>query len=268
MYAPCLVLLVLALPLPQQSNPIPDEPSRILQQATSAREEARRQAIHLNELAGKIRSEADARIVVDAVAKMFEKELPPAWTLRSVRKRVARAEYAAVLDPSHLIPEQRIADVWNEYVREVGAPDEALVTVAQLHNIRDAHYAASQFFWTRDINRTIWTIPNVSAIGSDGKVADGCRALEAVRLIFDMDNNFENVRRARERVQKGVIVSDEIKKRLESPPQGERTMTSASLQVSTITNPLHPAEQRYIRDHSFAAFNQLLERLYNRLFPE
>jgi hypothetical protein len=268
MYVPCLVLMVFALAIPQQSNLTSDEQARILQQANSTREEYRRQAIRLNELAGNIRSEADARIVVDIVAKTLEKDLPPAWTTRRVRKRVAHAEYQAVSDPSRLIPEQRIADVWNEYVREIGAPDEALVTVAEIHNLRDAHYVGAQILWTRDINRSIWTVPNVSAMGHDGKVADGCRALEAVRLIFDMDNQFENVRSARERVQKGVIVSDEVKKKVENPPQGEGTTTGAFLQVSTSTNPLHPAEQRYIRDHSFRDFNLLLERLYNQLFPE
>jgi hypothetical protein len=267
MYVPCLVLVVFALAFPQQSNPIADEQARILQQAISAREESRRMAVQLNEMAGNIRSEADARSVVDLVAKIFEKELPPAWARRSVRKRLARAEYEAVTDPSHLIPEQRIADVWNEYVR-VGAPDEALVTVAEIHNMRDAQYAGGQILWTKDINRSIWTMPNISGIGPDGKVADGCRALEAVLLIFDMDNQFENVLGARERVQKGIIASDEFKKRVENPSQGERTTTSAYLRVSTSTNPLHPAEQQYLRDHSFAAFNQLLERLYNRLFPE
>jgi GTP cyclohydrolase I len=30
-------------------------------------------------------------------------------------------------DPLRLIPEQRIAEIWNDYVREISAPDETLV---------------------------------------------------------------------------------------------------------------------------------------------
>jgi hypothetical protein len=261
-------VLVFAFVFPQQNNPTSDEQMRIRQEANRASEEARQQAIQLNELAGHIGSEAEARTIVDAVAKMFEKELPPAWAKRSVRQRIARAEYESAAGSSRLITEQRIANVWNEYVREIDAPEEALITTAEIHNIRDARYVGGQLLWERDVNRSIWTIPNVVAIGPDGKVAYGCRALEAVRLIYELDNMFDNVRNARERVQKGIVVSDELKKRLENPQARENVKQSASLQVGIDTNPLRPAEQRYVREHGFIAFNRLLERLYNQLFPE
>src|SRR5207237_7182673 len=72
-------------------------------------------------------SGADANTLVDKIAETFADILPPAWITRGIRQRIARVEYEAVSDQSRLIPEQRIADIWNEYVREIGASDEALV---------------------------------------------------------------------------------------------------------------------------------------------
>ena len=87
----------------------------------------RQLAIEINDLAGRIRSEADADTLVHKIAETFADILPPACITRGIRQRIARAEYEAVSDQSRLIPEQRIADIWNEYVREIGASDEALV---------------------------------------------------------------------------------------------------------------------------------------------
>jgi hypothetical protein len=228
--------------------------------------EARQQALQLNELAGRIKSEADTEKLVDSVAEMFNSELPPAWTTRGVRQQVARAEYKAATDTSYLIPEERIVDVWNEYVREIGAPAEAIVTAVEIHKLRDTQYASGQMLWMQDMNRSIWTMPNIVAVGPDGKVAKGCRALEAVRVIFSMDRLFENVRSVRKQVQNGIVVSDELEKRLNHTPQSEGV--AASLRATTDTNPLSPAEQRYMQEHGLDAFNLLLQRLFTKLFPE
>jgi hypothetical protein len=228
--------------------------------------EHREQSIQLNELAAHIDSEADSKRLVDQLAALFKDELPPAWATDSVRQRLAWAEYKSATDISSLIPEERIAEVWNRYVREIGAPDEAIVTVAEIHNLRDAQHATSQMFWERDINRSVWTMPNIVAVGSNGKVANGCRALEATRLIFSMDMLFENVLSARKRVQDGIVVSDEIARRANSSPQSERV--AATLRVATNTNPLRPAEQRYIRERGPDSFNLLLASLFAKLFPD
>jgi len=110
--------------------------------------------IKLTTLAERIHSEADAVAFVDKIAEVFAATLPPIWVTRSVRQQVAHAEFEAVSNPSRLIPEQRIADVWNRYVREIGASEEALVTAAEIHNLRDADFAVSQLWWSRT-NRTI-----------------------------------------------------------------------------------------------------------------
>jgi hypothetical protein len=183
----------------------------VTQQRSNPSYEAHRQAaIRINELAGSIRSEADARQFADAIANAFAVELPPAWATRSIRHRVAVAEYEAVANPSRQIPEQRIADVWNRYVREIGAPDEAVVTAAEIHNMRDADYAGGQKMWARGM-QTVWTMPMIYALGPDGKVADGCRAVEALRVIHEIIYQFDNLRGARERLQKGIVASDVIK---------------------------------------------------------
>ena len=53
-----------------------------------------------------------------------------------------------------LVPEHRIVDVWNQYVREIGAPDEAIVTAAEIHNMRDGSFTGAQLMWARG-NQTI-----------------------------------------------------------------------------------------------------------------
>jgi hypothetical protein len=217
-----------------------------------------------NELAGQIHSDADASAFVSEIAGVFAKELPPAWASGSIRQRVARAEYGAVGNPAKLIPEQRIVDVWNQYAREIGAPDETIVSVAEIHNMRDGSFTVSQLMWARGI-QTIWTMPNVYALRSDGKVADGCRALEAIRVIHDLDDLFQNLRAARDRLQKGIVPSEGIKRRAGDPaPQPHST---ARLEMHTDANPIRLAEQHYVQEHGSPAYAQLLIRLFDELFP-
>ncbi len=159
----------------------------------------------MNELARRIHSEADARELTDAIAKLFAESLPPAWVAERIRNKVAHAGYEAVVDPSRLISEQCIADVWNKYVREIGAPDETLVNAAEVHNKRDADHAVAELMRTKG-DQSIWTMPNILAMGADGKIAGRCRALEAVRIFYELDNQFMNVLGARARVQEGDSV--------------------------------------------------------------
>jgi hypothetical protein len=227
--------------------------------------EHREQSIQINELAAHIDSEAASEKLVDQLAALFEDELPPAWATDSVRQRLARAEYKSATDISSLIPEERIAEVWNRYVREIGAPDEAIVTVAELHNLRDAQHATSHVFWERDINRSVWTMPNLVAVGSNGKVANGCRALEAIRLIYSMDLLFENVRGARKRVQEGIALSDELAKQSIQKTPSEH---HAKLTATVDTNPIRAAEQRYLQERGPVALGRLLTTLFSKLFPD
>jgi hypothetical protein len=149
-------------------------------------------------------------------------------------------------------------------VREIGAPDEAIVSVAEIHNMRDAEFTAALLMWART-NQTIWTMPNVFALGPDGKVADGCRALEAVRVIYDLEDLFQNLRGARDRLQKGIVASEEIKKRVVEP--NPQALGTNRLELQAATNPIRPAEQLYVKEHGSVAYAQLLARLFDELFP-
>src|SRR5436853_16434 len=83
-----------------------------------------------------------------------------------------------------------------------GAPDEAVFSAAEIHNMRDGAFTVAQLMWERG-NQTIWTMPNLYALGPNGKVAYGCRALEAIRVIHDLEDLFQNLRGARERLRSG-----------------------------------------------------------------
>src|SRR6202042_871550 len=211
-----------------------------------------------------VQSEADAGALVSEIAGLFAKELPPAWASNSIRQRVAHAEYETVRNPETLIPEQHVVDVWNQYAREIGAPDEVIVSVAEIHNMRDGSYTVAQLMWARG-NQTIWTMPNVYALGPDGKVADGCRAIETVHVIHDLDDLFQNLRGARDRLRKGIVPSEKIKRRVGDPDA--QPHSTARLEARADTNPIRPAEQRYVQEHGAMAYNPTLARFVVQLFP-
>ncbi|HTC50250.1 MAG TPA: hypothetical protein VK722_23215 [Candidatus Aquilonibacter sp.] len=253
--------LIVAVP-PQSSSP--ESHATMQERAQDAYERHRQTAIRVNGLAGKIHSQADADTIISEIAELFAKELPPIWATSNVRQRVAHAEFEAVNSPARLIPEQRIADVWNQYVREIGAPDEAIVSAAEIHNMRDGSFTTAQFLWAHG-HQTIWTMPNVYALGPDDKVADGCRALDAIRVIHDLDGFFQNLRAARERVRKGIVPSDQVKKQVGEPKSLPRA--AARLEVHPDPNPMRAAELRYVEEHGSVVYGLLLVRLFDELFP-
>jgi hypothetical protein len=173
-----------------------------------------------------------------------------------------------VSDSSRLIPEQRIADVWNEYVREIGAPDEALVTALELHYLRDMDFTAAQSVWPRGQN--IWAVPGIYALGTDGRLAHGARPIETLRILYDLDMMFDNLRGARERVRRGTLASDELRKRSEelrttNPPPQQRV--AVRLEVHASSNPILASEFRYIQQHGPYVLNGVMEKLFDELFP-
>jgi hypothetical protein len=236
-------------------------------------ERDRQTVMEIDDLAGRIHSLADAEALVDKIAEIFSDTLPPAWITETIRQRLARAEFAAVSDPSQLIPEQRLLDVWNSYVYEIGASDEAPVTAAELHNLRDADFAIAQYLWPRGQN--IWAVPSIYALGPNGKLAGGCRAVEALRVLYDLDMQFDNLRSARERVRRGTLASEELRKSIENPPENQkttgrleaRTGTFARLGTHVDTNPVRAAEHRYVQQHGPYILSAVMEKLFNELFP-
>jgi hypothetical protein len=267
MFAVPLALLLLIGAAPQTTTrPDPASPQQ-LAEARAKYEPTRQAAIHLNDLAGDIHSEADAQALVDAVAERLFGQEHLSWITASIRHRVAYAEYEAVSKPARMIPEQRIVNVWNEYVRELDAPEETLVTVAELHNLRDAMYTSSQSMWRREgITQQFWTIPNVYAVDGDGKVASGCRAVEALKILHDMFRSFQMVQGARERVQKGVLVSDMVRQQQQSGTP-RPSATRGQLMARQDPEPVLLAEISYVQAHGEGDYMRLMERLFAELFP-
>jgi hypothetical protein len=230
----------------------------------SAYEAYRQQAIAINDLAGNIQSLDDSRKLVDRIAAEFSDELPPKWVTRKTRTRIAQAEYESATNPAMLIPEQRVADAWNRFVREIEAGDDMLVTAAEIHYLRDASYVSGRMFWMQDNNRSIWTMPNIYAVEQNGKVADGCRALEALRLMHDLAYFPEDIPGAREMARKGVLFSDKMKQANKTPHRSEaRLIVSAAPK-----NPLLEAGERYVNERGQSALRRAIENLVDDMFPE
>lgn len=264
--------LLLLIAVPQESVPRqPDPPlPQTLAEARGRYEPTRQIALHLNDLAGNIHSEADARAFVDAVAERLFGQQHLSWTTMSIRHRVAHAEYETISNPDRMIPEQRIVNVWNEYVRELDAPEETLITAAEVHNLRDATYTSSQLMWKRGWStQQLWTIPNVYAVGADGKVASGCRAVEALKILHDMSFSFQTVLGARNRVQKGVLVSDAARQpRQDAAPRPQPVQIHGELKATRNENPVRLAEYHYVQAHGERDYQRLLQRLFAELLPE
>lgn len=220
----------------------------------------------INDLAGRIQSLDDAHKLVDLVAAEFSKELPRKWATRSIRNRIARAEFEAAYDPGMLIPEQHVADAWNDYVQKIGAPQESYVTAAEIHTMRDSGYVRSQLFWVRG-DKNIWTVPNIYAVGSDGKVAKGCRALEALNILWELANQPQALQRTRAMTKKGELLSDTYKNPSKPPVPGSEKSYMTFQAMQRPSNPIEDAALRYMHDHSGRALNGAIEGLLKDLFP-
>ena len=231
-----------------------------------ARSEVHRQAaIRINEMAANIHSEKDARALVDAIAEELTSHKHLLWAALTYRRRVAHAEFEAVSNPANLIPDQRIADIWNEYVREIDAPAESLVTQEEVVRLRSGRYRMSKVMWPRAHGQSIWTMPNVHAVGEDGTLVAAGRPLEMLDVLNHLYNNYSEVLFARERLQKGTDTPA-----LASQPVSAgsaRLVVRSSFIADIAADPIRPAEARYQQEHGETAYRQLLQRLFDELFP-
>jgi hypothetical protein len=216
-------------------------------------------AQQLNVLAATIQTPADARRLVDFLAGIFSDVLPPAWTIGAILDRIAQAEFAAVSDSQRLIPESRLAQAWNAYVGTVQAPDEAKVTPAEVNNLRDAFLAVNRLSWDSG-SRNIWSVPSIYATQPDGRLASGCRAVESIRILWDLANMPDNLKAARNRVNKGVLVSDQLRERQTKP----RASGAAHLEARVFNNPVEVAARQYIKDNGVAAYSKAVVEMLNR----
>ena len=269
-------LLPICLLSAQQPDPQASQPANrpgfvqpnpeVMRQISEQWRRDRAEATAINDLAGHIQSLDDAKKLVDLIAAHFSKDLPPKWATRSIRNRLARAEYESAYDPGSLIPEQHIADAWNDYLKKIDAPQESYITAAELHTMRDSHYVTSQLSWARG-HQNIWTIPNIYAVGQDGKVANSCRALEVLNVLWQLGNEPEVLEGTRELVRKSQLMSDTYKNPAKPPAPGsvESYMTFGVARVAP-PNPVQQAALHYMRDHGVRALNRAIESLLKNLF--
>jgi len=236
----------------------------ILRRAGEMQERDRQHAILINDLAGHIQTEADARRLVDMVAAEFSRdELPSHLATRRLRTRIARAEFESATNPRTLIPDELTAAAWDNFANKIGAPQQTLLSAAEVHYLLDAQYVTAQLAWARN-RQNLWTLPNIYAIDANGRVADGSRALEAIQLLWSLGNTTENFGSIHEAAQKGVLISDRIPHPEKPPvPGSERGVIVAR----GVAYPIEIAANQYIRRHGSAAFNHAVEDLLNELFP-
>jgi hypothetical protein len=245
-------------PAPRTPNP------EALRQASEMQQRMRESANRINNLAGHIQSPEDARKLVDLIAAEFSHELPPKWATRHIRNQIARAEYESAADPRALIPERQIADAWNDFVEKIGAPPNTILTEADIHYMRDAHYVSTRIAWTLG-NQNIWTVPGIYALGPDGKVASGARALEAINLLWALGNSTEDFDGIHAAAQKGVLLSDSF-------PHPEKISAASGILMGfsarTVVHPIDFAARQYISAHGAGSLNHAVEELFNQLFPD
>lgn len=248
---------------PSLNRPHFQPPSpEVMRHMAEVRRRDRDHAIVINYLASDIKSPDESRKLVDLVVAEFSDEMPHRWASRSIRDRVARAEYNSATNPGSLISEQHIADVWNEYVQKIGAPRETMLNAAEIHYCRDAQYVSAQLSWT-NYEKDIWTIPGVFALGPDGKVAKGSRALEAIRLLWLLGNNEDDFAGIHKQVQKGALLSD-LYLHPETPiAPGQKGQGYASFSI--VSFPVQGAALQYIRNHGVRAFDRAIEGLLKEL---
>lgn len=108
----------------------------------------------------------DAQAYVNAIFPFTGAELAGADQLKA---RLARSELAAMQDPSKRVSEQSIADEFNAWVAEIGAPPETRITAKELHYWRDALGIMFK---------------NVISHTSNGKLSAACRPVEAAHLLL------------------------------------------------------------------------------------
>ncbi len=226
-------------------------------QPTDYREQARR----LNELAANIHTPADARMFVDFVADIFSEQLPPESISSPLLERVSKAEFLAATNPQMLISEWRVAQTWNTYVETIQAPEQCRVSPTEVHNLRDAFLAVAKLNWNRGIHN-IWNVPAIYAFQPDGSLAAGCRAVECARLFWDLANMPDNLIAARVRVDREILVSDQLRRAREQPVSG---IGHSYVTAGPATpNPVEVAEGLYVARNGMKALGHALAAMIDQ----
>lgn len=224
-------------------------------------ESMRQQAIRMNTLAGNLDTPEDARALVGMFASEFR------WSgrlgSRAFLRHFAQVEFDAAHDPAHGISEQQVAEAWNTYMQEIAAAPETRITAAEFHSIRDAHFASARYLFWRPGRETVFAMPALYNTQPGESLAPNCRPLEILVNLFSLQSSFENLTAARERVRKGMIFSDEIRKSLLSPA-AHQSVGVVRFRVIP-PNPITEAERLYAAQHGNRQLRAAQERLAENL---
>jgi len=126
----------------------------------------------------RIRSHKDAEAYIEALVKRFgldEARLPD---LDELKSRLARAEYAAVHEPSRRISEARVANVFDKWMGEMSAPKWARTSVSQ---VRDLRLGVAKIL-----------LPHVIRRSPQGDIPDTVRPAEAIYLLWLLEFQFRS----------------------------------------------------------------------------
>lgn len=225
--------------------------------AEEQRAEHARQAEHINEVAGSIHNEADARRYIDLLWKVFAPHVP-AWLAGSILDRVAEAEYEAVVH-GRFVSEEQIANSFNQFGQQIGAPAWAQVSAEEVRNIRGAELASAKRSWNSG-QRTIWAMPDIYHVDSNGKAASGCRTVEAMKLLYNLHAQFANVIYARERIENPRPTE-------EASGQWFVEARLMLAQGHTYEQELRQMEANYAKKHGTSAYEKLERQMFERLVP-
>jgi hypothetical protein len=131
-------------------------------------------AARINELA------APANITSEESAESYVSVLASQWqmggsTYADVRRRLARAELAAIQDSRRRVSADLVAEAFNRLMVEFGAPDSMHISACRVRRFR-YNYAqppARAFIY-----------PNMFARADDGALSPDCRPVEALFLLY------------------------------------------------------------------------------------
>lgn len=118
----------------------------------------------------RIQSEHDAEAYIGAFLEKFKLDEVEPRVVGVWKTRLARAELDALRHPEKRIPEEAVAETFNQLMDRWRAPASTRISVEELHVLRTA---ISVGLYPRSMPRS-----------SDGKISPNCRPAEALYLIY------------------------------------------------------------------------------------
>jgi hypothetical protein len=199
----------------------------------------------------RILSEADAETYIGALLEKFdldETRLPGLGTLKS---SLAKAEYAAIRDPSKRIPEAMVVHVFNELMAEWNSPDWTRISSDELHVFR---IVVSMALYPRSVSRS-----------PDGSLSHDCRPVEALYLIYLLQSRGGVSLDLRVKVQSGEWPKA-VPRQLESlGPSVVRLKSEGSPAEAQRLREYLTARARYFADHPGSGLRTEVDNLFGKL---